>query len=96
MHCEEGRIPGDCDLQKVGIFVRVGLEPLRPAGTGTGVQDLNEHTRYRQGGVQRSCDGHEPNKAGVPGAELIIPQVDDTKGPFAGDELVVACAIVRL
>ena len=56
------------------------------------VQDLDEHTRNRQGGVQRSCDGHEPNKAGVPGAELIHRWM--IQGPFAGDEVVVACAIV--
>ena len=32
----------------------------------------------------------------MPGAELIIPQVDDTEGSFTGDELVVACTVVRL
>ena len=38
-------------------------------------------------GVQRSGESHESSEARVPGAELIIPKVDDAEGPFAGDEL---------
>ena len=67
-----------------------------PAGPSAGVQELDEHAGCRQGGMQRCSDSHKPRKARVPGAELVVPQVDDPDSSVISNELVVACAVVWL
>ena len=43
-HCQEGRARGT-------VTCRRWAQLCRPAGSSAGVQDLNEHTGYRQGGM---------------------------------------------
>ena len=74
--------------------MRVSLEPLRPVGPSASIQKLDEHAGYRQSGMQQCSDSHKPRKARVPGAELVIPQVDDSDSSLSGNELVIACAVV--
>ena len=66
---------------------------LRP---GAGVEKLDEHTGGWQSGMHRGSDSLELSQAGVPGAELVIPQVDDSYSSRIGDELVVTCTVVWL
>ena len=89
-------MPGDCDLQEAGVVVRVSLKPLWSTGPRAGVQELDEHAGYRQSGMQPCSDSHKARKARVPGAKLVIPQVDDADSTFASNELVFACAVVWL
>ena len=76
--------------------MRVSLEPLRPAEPNASVQELDEHAGYRQSGMQPCSDSHKARKARVPGAELVILQVDDSDSSLTANELVIACAVVWL
>ena len=76
--------------------MRVRFEPLWPAGPGAGVEKLDEHTGGWQGGMHRGSDRLELSQAGVPGAELVVPQVDDSYSSRIGDELVVTCTVMWL
>ena len=46
--------------------------------------------------VRRGGDSHDLSKARMPWAELVVPEVDDAEGPFAGYELSVSRAEVWL
>ena len=70
-------MPGDSGLEEVRIIVRVRLEPLWPAGPGAGVEELDEHAGDWQRRMHRGSDRPELVQAGLPRAELVIPQVDD-------------------
>ena len=80
-------------MQEVGIVVRVTLEPGRLRAR---VKDLDEHVWRWQVRVRRGGDGRDLIKARTPRAELVVPEVDDAEGPFAGYELTVSCAKVWL
>ena len=76
--------------------MRITLEPGRLAGARARVKDLDEHAWRRQVRVRRSGDSHELSKAWMPRAALVVPEVDDVEGPFAGYELTVSRAKVWL
>ena len=81
-------MPWDRGLEEVSIVVRVLFEPLWSSRPRAGVKKLDEHTGDRQGWMHGGGNGLELLQAGFPGAELVVPQVDD--------ELVVTSAVVWL
>ena len=89
-------MPWDSGLEEVSIVVRVIFEPLGPARPGAGVEKLDEHAGDWQGGMHRGSNSLELIQAGLPGAELVIPQVDDSYRSRIGDELMVTCTVVWL
>ena len=86
-------MPRHSGLEEVRVIMSVIFKPLRPLWSRPGVQELDEHTGNRQAWVHRGGDRLE---GGLPGAQLVIPQVDDSHGPCMGHKLTVTCTVVWL
>ena len=72
-------MPWDRGLEEVSIVVRVLFEPLWSSRPRAGVEKLDEDTGDRQGWMHGGGNSLELLQAGFPGAELVIPQVDDAR-----------------
>ena len=89
-------MPRDRGLEEVSIVVRILFKPLGPPRPRAGVEKLDEDTGDRQGWMHGGNDSPELLQSGLPGAQLIIPQVDDAHCACIGNELVLPCTVMRL